>query len=139
MKRLVDSNVLIYAFDDSDEKRHTIAKNVIADSVKENTGAISIQNLAELSRALTERAKNPLNHNIVRSVILYFQDVLEVLIYNPHTVANALSIASIHKIHFFDALIAATMEENRITEIITENEKDFTKIPWIKVINPFKK
>jgi hypothetical protein len=30
------------------------------------------------------------------------------------------------------------MKENGIDTIITENEKDFKKIPGIKVINPFK-
>ncbi len=30
------------------------------------------------------------------------------------------------------------MRKNNIYTIITENEKDFKKIPWLKVINPFK-
>jgi predicted nucleic acid-binding protein len=41
--------------------------------------------------------------------------------------------------NFWDALIVATMEENSIDTIITENEKDFKKVKWIKTINPFKK
>ncbi|MDE1825802.1 MAG: hypothetical protein KGH61_04635 [Candidatus Micrarchaeota archaeon] len=39
---------------------------------------------------------------------------------------------------FWDLVIAETLKENDITEIITENGKDFDKIPWIKVRNPFK-
>jgi predicted nucleic acid-binding protein len=48
-------------------------------------------------------------------------------------------VQAIYKIPFWDALIVATMEENSIDTIITENEKDFKKVKWIKTINPFKK
>jgi predicted nucleic acid-binding protein len=39
--------------------------------------------------------------------------------------------------HLWDAAIAATMKENDIFEIVTENVKDFKKIPQLKVSNPF--
>jgi predicted nucleic acid-binding protein len=37
-----------------------------------------------------------------------------------------------------DALIAACMLENGIEIIVTENERDFKRIPGITVINPFR-
>jgi predicted nucleic acid-binding protein len=50
-----------------------------------------------------------------------------------------LTIDLIHKhnIHLWDAVIAATMKENDLIEIVTENKKDFDKIPNIKVSVPF--
>ncbi len=36
---------------------------------------------------------------------------------------------------FWDSLLAATMKENNIFNIYTENIKDF-KVPWINAINP---
>jgi predicted nucleic acid-binding protein len=41
-----------------------------------------------------------------------------------------------YEVHYWDALIAATMRENNIFCIYTENG-DFKSIPWLKVINPF--
>jgi predicted nucleic acid-binding protein len=38
---------------------------------------------------------------------------------------------------YWDALIAACMLENRIHAIVTENERDFKKIPGLSVKNPF--
>ena len=50
---------------------------------------------------------------------------------------RAIDIVSRHKIHLWDAMIAACMKENDINEIVTENKKDFEKIPDIQVIVPF--
>ncbi|WP_304840718.1 hypothetical protein [Methanocalculus sp.] len=41
-----------------------------------------------------------------------------------------------HKLHFWDALLVATMVENHIHTIYTE-DAHFRKIPGITVINPF--
>ena len=40
-------------------------------------------------------------------------------------------------INYWDAFIAATMIENKIFNIYTENTKDFLKIDGIKARNPF--
>jgi predicted nucleic acid-binding protein len=36
------------------------------------------------------------------------------------------------------ALIAATMQENNLKTIYTENIADFKKVPWLNVVNPLK-
>ncbi len=50
---------------------------------------------------------------------------------------KAIDLVSEHEIHLWDAMIAACMKENDLTEIVTENKKDFGKIPDIKVTVPF--
>jgi len=60
-----------------------------------------------------------------------------VLNYNSHTIKSAMAISTTNGIHYWDALLAATMRENNIFSIYTENDNDFKKIPWIKIINPF--
>ena len=42
------------------------------------------------------------------------------------------------KLHFWDALIAATMIKHGIRVIYTENVKDFAKLREIKAINPMR-
>jgi predicted nucleic acid-binding protein len=56
----------------------------------------------------------------------------------PGTVAQAIEFVTLHRASFWDALIAACMLEHGITTIVTENERDFTKMPGLTVINPFK-
>ena len=56
---------------------------------------------------------------------------------NLTTLKAALS-SSYFNTPFWDTLIAETMRENGMIEILTENEKDFKAIPGIKAVNPFK-
>ncbi|NYZ77296.1 PIN domain-containing protein [Candidatus Micrarchaeota archaeon] len=137
-KVLIDSNILVYAADNSDERKHETAKRVIERTLNEGTGVISLQNLVEFARVVTEKVKNPLSFDEAREMALEFSDSFEVLTYDQKTVGEALHFASRYRIHFFDALLVATMEENLIKGIITENEDDFKGIAWLNVSNPFK-
>ena len=49
---LVDTNVLVYAFDESDAK-HAIAETILKDLVNSGRGVVSVQNLTEFSRVMT--------------------------------------------------------------------------------------
>lgn len=55
------------------------------------------------------------------------------------TVLHAIELVKLHRAPFWDALIVACMLEHGIHTIVTENERDFKKIPGITVVNPFKK
>ena len=136
-KKLIDSTILVYAYDNSDPKKHEIAKEVVKKLEENGDGVLSIQNLAEFSRALTEKAKPPRPYHEVRRYILQLESVYTIITYGSNTVAEALHIASNYNLHFYDALIAATMEEGFISEIVTENTKDFRKVPNIVITNPF--
>lgn len=41
------------------------------------------------------------------------------------------------RLDLFDYYLAATMLDNGISQILTANAKDFSKIPGIKAVNPF--
>ncbi len=135
-KTLIDSNVLVYAYDLSSTK-HAKAEKIIGEFLLNRNGVVSCQNLAELSRVLCEKIPNKIPFYQVRNIVLELSENLEVLTYDSHTVADALSACDAYGIHFFDALIAATMENWNVKTIITENDADFKKIKWIKTINPF--
>jgi len=134
---LVDSNVLAYAFDKSSDK-HPAAEQVLARLVLEGRGAVSIQNLAEFSRIMTEKVPNRLPFGEARVIVSELSDNLAVLRYDQQTVADALLVCKERKMHFYDALLVSTMQNEGIREIVTEDEKEFKKISWLRVTNPFK-
>ena len=133
---LIDSNILVYAFDSSAAKKHEKAKDFVAEKIKSKNLFLSIQNLAEFSATITEKVKKPLLQSQAEEIISDFNCATNIVSYYFNTVQSALSIKFIHKVHFWDALIAATMKENNIKLIFTENVKDFKKIHEIRVINP---
>ena len=136
---LLDSNILIYAYDKSEVKKYPIAKELIKGLWKNNDLVLSIQNLVEFYSIITSKIDKPLEIDKAKQIVLDYIDGFEILRYNENTIIEAINVQAIYKIPFWDALIVATMEENSIDTIVTENEKDFKKINWIKIINPFKK
>ena len=133
---LVDTNILIYSIDSRDDK-HETSVLAIQKLVEAGDLVISSQNLAELSRVLLEKVDPPQKHEDVMKYLFKFKTLGRVIHYKSDTVVDAVNVSKQYKIHFFDALLVATMQENNISDIITENTKDFRKIKWLDVKNPF--
>lgn len=139
---LIDTNVLVYSFDNHEKEKHKIAKNLFLDIFSKNVEVfISIQNLSEFYNISTQKISSPLTKNEAREIVreIIKTKNFKILGFNEKTVLSAIDIQINYNSSYWDSLIAATMQENNICRIITENEKDFKKIPWIKIINPFKK
>lgn len=134
---LVDSNILIYAYD-----KEYIAKKRNAEGLinrcfdAEIMLAVSNQNLAEFVHVTTKKAKLNLEQSkVIVNDIIDSVGFIKIN-YSAKTIIAAIDIANEFKMSFWDSLLAATMRENGIFSIYTENAKDF-KMPWIKAVNPF--
>ena len=137
IRTLVDSNILAYAALKDQGEKHKEAVDAIANLILERRMVVSIQNLVELSSVLLEKAKPAPELGNFKRTIFGYSKCAEVLRYSDFTIINAASIKKEHKIHFYDSLLIATMQENNISNILTENTKDFKGISWIKATNPF--
>ena len=134
---LIDSNILVYAFEKEEGIKKDKAKKLLDECVfGTREFAISNQNLAEFIFVVTRKGKLGVEEakNLVIE-ITQFQGFKKIN-YDSNTIPIALSIMQDFKASFWDALLAATMRENGIFNIYTENVKDF-KMPWIKAVNPF--
>ncbi|MBU0591756.1 PIN domain-containing protein [Candidatus Micrarchaeota archaeon] len=134
-KVLVDSNILIYAHQKKEHDKHSKCANRVNELIASDDMVLSIQNLVEFSRVLTEKAS--IDNELVRQYVFDLSETVRIISYNENTVMDALLFSKQHKIHFFDALLAATMQENGISKILTENLKDFKKIKWLMAESPF--
>ena len=138
---LIDTNILIYAYDKSDLKKHSIANAILEKCWKEQIKlVVSIQNLVEFFFNITEKIRNPIESDKAKQIILDIIDFPSWIIirYNEETIKKAIDIKINDNTSFWDSLLIATMLENNIFNIYTENEKDFIKVKSINVINPFK-
>ncbi len=99
-------------------------------------GVVSGQILVELYNSLTRKLAVPAGSasKIVESFILS-NNWLKIN-YNENTIKTALRSSLAFKAPFLDTLIAETMKEPGLNTIITENEKDFIRMPGMKVVNP---
>lgn len=138
-KIFIDTNVLIYAYTTDEPEKHEICKEIVKKVFTGNIqAAVSNQIIGELSRALLDKFNSPLGDiEKVMDELLLYENLYKVN-YTSQTVRRAVYNCKTYSIPFWDSVIAETMKENSIYTIITENEKDFSKTPEIKVINPFK-
>jgi len=136
---LVDTNIFCYAFDSGDQKKRGVAKELLARCwLGEGTYAVSVQNLAEFATIVTEKVAHPLPRAIVQdflTTVLSFKGWQKIG-YTGETIIQALNIQSEHDIHFWDALIVATMLEHGITTAYSE-DRQLARVPLITVLNPF--
>lgn len=88
---------------------------------------------------ITKKVENPIEIEEARAIIKDFlkSDNWRIIDRDVETFLVAIDLIQKHNIHLWDALIAASMKENDLIEIVTENKKDFDKIPSIKVSVPF--
>lgn len=137
---LVDSNLLSYVFDESEPDKRRICGELVGDCwERKRDFAVSVQNLSEFYVVVTNKISNPIPADIARrfiELIIDFQG-WHVINYSAPTIKSAIDISKEHGIHYWDALLAATMRENNVFSIYTE-DSDFEKISWLKTVNPLK-
>ena len=139
-KIFFDTNVLLYAYIDNQlSAKHKICLKLVEGVFNgETEGVISNQVLGEFSNVFIVRSGASVEDTERAVSELIASDNWTKLNYNSDTVKKALGTCRIYKTPFWDSVIAETMKENSITNIITENDKDFDRIPGIMVTNPLK-
>jgi predicted nucleic acid-binding protein len=137
---LVDTNVFVYAFDADEPEKRKISRELLARCFRsEARYAVSVQNLAEFSVVVTEKMPNPLPADIAARFV---EDIAaftgwQTVAYSGATVAEAIRLAGMYRVHFWDALLAATMLEHGIGRIVTEDHA-IGRIPGITVEDPYR-
>ncbi|MBI2144148.1 PIN domain-containing protein [Candidatus Woesearchaeota archaeon] len=133
---LVDTNLLVYAYAENSPKRQRAAEllnDCFAGKIKL---ALSFQNLGEFCNVSLTRYLLSTKDAWERVEEFIGCGNFIKLSYGTTTFQKALEIVNSSKIDFWDAVLAATMKENAIDIIYTE-DSDFGKVEGIKAVNPF--
>jgi predicted nucleic acid-binding protein len=134
-----DTNILGYAYDATEPVKREVCKKLVEKVFRgEMYGVISNQVLVELYNACTRKFGVPIEE--ARMIVKTFaaSENWRKIDYTHGTVEKALADSEMFRAPFLDALMAETMREFGIKEMITEDDGDFGKIPWVMVKNPFK-
>ena len=131
-----DTNVLVYAADNRDERKQRIARNLIKDALNGRLNAwISVQTLSEFINSTLNKLKLPLDK--VDGFLDFFDNLP---IVNPDRTLprRGLEIKNRYDIQFYDAMMLAAAERAGATEFYTEDLNDGQFYCDIKAVNPFK-
>lgn len=144
MKTLLDTNILVHAYNKSSPQQQQASK-IVRDALQSHLVAyITPQILFEFFSVVTNprRVGNPLTTpDAVRICedfwVCHDIEVLEPLSSTTSLVFSLVKKHGISGAHIFDCIIAATAKDHEIDQIYTENTKDFEIYDFLKVTNPF--
>jgi predicted nucleic acid-binding protein len=136
-KFFLDTNILVYTFDDEDLGKRDRARALVAEALSESRGIISYQVVQEFLNAALRKFAKPLTAGDAER---YLKVVLEPLcagfagfdLYHL-----AIDIAERWKYSFYDSLIIASAHQADCTVLYSEDLRHGQKIGGLRILNPF--
>jgi predicted nucleic acid-binding protein len=132
----VDTNILVYSRDKSEEAKQAIALQWLAILWQQRSGRISFQTLNEFYVTVTQRLKPGLSRPEAQA------DIRNLLLWNPIPVdstvmENAWLIQERHRFSWWDSLILSAAQIQDCTIILSEDMQHEQQIGNMTIINPF--
>ncbi|HEX8600970.1 MAG TPA: PIN domain-containing protein [Chloroflexia bacterium] len=135
-KYLVDTNILVYAYDRSGGPKHRRAVEILESLVDTESGALSTQVLSEFYVVATRKLGAPLDVSAAIERVEYFLANWTVLNITPVIISEALRGVQRYQLPYWDALIWATAKINGIPFVLTEDFNTGTNLDGVHIVNP---
>lgn len=135
-KILVDTNILVYAYDlDAGDKRAK-ASAVVDRLWDEGAGVLTTQVLAEFFVTITRKVKQPLSTADARQIIEDYRAGWTTFTTTPETVLRAIDGVEQHQLSFWDGMIWAAAWLNGVNTIYSEDMQSGQTIEGVRIENP---
>jgi predicted nucleic acid-binding protein len=131
----LDTNVLVYAYDDGEPRKQSIARGYAQRAVA-GEYVISVQVLAELSTTLLHRFAIPLQADKMKRILDALSPV-QMVEPDKELVRRAVEAHAQYGVHFYDGMILAAAERAGCERILSEDLNAGQVYFGIKVENPF--
>jgi predicted nucleic acid-binding protein len=132
----VDANVLVYACDVADVRKHEVATSLIDRLWREQSGRISMQVLNEYFAVVTRKLPKLVEPEQA------WKDVEELFEWNPLVIDTALlrqgrSVQARYRLSWWDSLIVAAAQLQDCSILYTEDLQHGVLFDRVRVCNPF--
>jgi predicted nucleic acid-binding protein len=134
---LIDTNVLVYAYDRSDPRKQRRAIDLLDEVRATRVAAISAQTLSEFFTTVTRKLSPPLTLVEAERQLQIFALQWPVLSVTDEVVLEAVRGARMYQLHFWDAQIWAIARLNGLSMIFSEDFNAGASIEGVRFINPF--
>lgn len=133
---LVDTNVLVYAYDPRDRPKQERAE-IVLERLGGHGGALTVQVLGEFFWTMTRKLRPPLaTLEATRSVARYIAS-WHVYPLTTAVVAEAVRGADRLQLPYWDALIWATAKLNQVPLVLSEDFNNGAVLEGVQFLNPF--
>lgn len=133
-RTFLDTNVLVYAEDESEPVKRKKAVELILEHKRQRTGVVSLQVLQEFFSAVTRKLK--LDVGIARYKVEFHS---RFTVGEP-AVADVLAAIDIHRLHgfsFWDALVLRMAKQTGCRVLLSEDMQHGQEIDGVRIVNPF--
>ena len=134
----LDTNVLVYTFDDRAPAKQQRARQLVAEALATRRGLVSTQVVQEFLNVARSRFERPLTPDDCRA---YLAGVLRPLCEVFPTLAlyeSALDLAERWRYAFYDSLILAAALEAGCEVLYSEDLQDGQRIGDLRIEDPFR-
>ncbi len=134
---LVDTNVLVYAYDPTDGDKRERAILILEELEASQSGALSAQILGEFFWTVTRKIPSPVSlPDAETSVGRYIRSWVTFDL-TPYVVLEAVAGVRRFQLQYWDALIWATAKLSQVPYILSEDFTDGRLIEGVRFLNPF--
>jgi predicted nucleic acid-binding protein len=134
-KIFIDSNIVIYAYEEDDLKKHEIANSLVRNKFGANDIHISAQVLNEVYSTLS---KHKVAHDSIAKYIFELQGILQVSPITTATINDSLLLKEKYRYSWWDSLILASALESDCATVYSEDMQDGQLIEdRLTIRNPF--
>lgn len=134
----LDTNVLVYCFDENEPEKREIARKLIATALRNGRGVISWQVVQEFLNVAMHKWESPMTAGDANE---YLSTTLEPLctVYPSASLWHtALSIQAQSQYRFYDSLIVASALQCGTKILYSEDLQSGRKFGEMKIQNPFR-
>jgi predicted nucleic acid-binding protein len=134
--QFVDSNILVYAYDNTQGVKNEKAISLLEELWKSGIGCLSVQVLQEFYYNITCKSAKPLSPAEAARVI---EDFSGWIIHRPglRDILGAIELLQRYNISFWDAMILRSAQRCNCSKLWTEDLSNREKYEDVTVINPF--
>ncbi|MFQ5852849.1 MAG: PIN domain-containing protein [Candidatus Binatia bacterium] len=132
----VDSNILVYAYDRTAERKFDRARELVEQLWEGGNGVLSTQVLEEFYVTVTAKIPNPLKPREARQIILDL-GTWKVALLEALDIVRASEIAERYRLNFWDGLILAAAHKEEAAIVWSEDLSHGQKYGETTVYNPF--
>lgn len=134
---LVDTNILVYAYDRSEPPKAALAADLLDYLATSGQGVLSLQVLAEFFVTVTRKIPRPLSVDLAEERVRNYLHSWRTVLVTNLVFIEAIRGVREHHMVFWDAQIWAASRLNQIPAILSEDFTHGATIEGVRFANPF--
>lgn len=136
-KHFLDTNILVYTFDEDAAKKAKRAEDLVYHALASGSGMISYQVAQEFVAVARSRFRKPLSFEEIEE---YWESTLRPLLAvhsSPALFVRAMELCRLNQLNWYDALIVAAALQARCKTLYSEDLQHGRRFGDLIVENPF--